>query len=124
MATYLELKAQAQKLFEQAEGQRKKDVAGALESIVKAMSDFEIRLEELFDHLKASGFKAASKRQGAKPRAKTAGKRKGAAKVPSKVAARFQNPPTGETWSGRGRAPAWIRVAEENGKSRDKFLIK
>ncbi len=116
METYLKLKEQAQKLFEQAEEQRKIDVADALKSIVKTMADFEISLEELFDHLKASGFSAAANRRGARPRAKAAGK--------SKIAAKFQNLATGETWSGRGRAPAWIRVAEERGKSRDKFLIK
>lgn len=36
------------------------------------------------------------------------------------VEAKYQNPETGETWSGRGRAPAWIKDA----KNRDKFLIK
>jgi DNA-binding protein H-NS len=36
------------------------------------------------------------------------------------VEAKYQNPETGETWSGRGRAPAWIKSAR-NG---EKFLIK
>jgi len=36
------------------------------------------------------------------------------------VEAKYQNPESGETWSGRGRAPAWIKDA----KNRDKFLIK
>lgn len=36
------------------------------------------------------------------------------------VAAKYQNPRTGETWSGRGRAPAWIKDVA----NRDKFLIK
>lgn len=36
------------------------------------------------------------------------------------VAAKFRDPETGETWTGRGRAPAWIKDA----KNRDKFLIK
>ena len=33
------------------------------------------------------------------------------------VPAKYRDPKTGATWSGRGRAPAWI------GKNRDKFLI-
>ncbi|MBN6205593.1 H-NS histone family protein [Ralstonia mannitolilytica] len=33
------------------------------------------------------------------------------------VAPTYQDPQTGATWSGRGRAPAWF------GKNRDKFLI-
>jgi DNA-binding protein H-NS len=36
------------------------------------------------------------------------------------VAAKYHNPETGETWSGRGRAPGWIKSA----RSREKFLIK
>lgn len=34
------------------------------------------------------------------------------------VAAKYRDPKTGETWSGRGRAPAWIA-----GKDKTKFLI-
>ncbi|WP_439709419.1 H-NS histone family protein [Cupriavidus pauculus] len=30
---------------------------------------------------------------------------------------RYRDPKTGKTWSGRGRAPAWI------GKKRERFLI-
>ena len=36
------------------------------------------------------------------------------------VEPKYQNPETGETWSGRGRSPAWIKDV----KNRDKFLIK
>ncbi|PRG59025.1 H-NS histone [Burkholderia multivorans] len=35
------------------------------------------------------------------------------------VAAKYQDPKTGLTWSGRGRAPGWIK-----GKNRDRFLIQ
>lgn len=35
------------------------------------------------------------------------------------IEAKYQNPKTSKTWSGRGRAPGWIRDA----KNRDRFLI-
>lgn len=35
------------------------------------------------------------------------------------IAPKYRNPKTGETWSGMGRAPVWIRDA----KNRDRFLI-
>lgn len=35
-----------------------------------------------------------------------------------KVAAKYRNPATGETWTGRGKAPKWI-----DGKDRSKFSI-
>ena len=36
-----------------------------------------------------------------------------------KVAAKFRDPETGKTWSGRGREPTWIK-----GKNREKFKIQ
>jgi DNA-binding protein H-NS len=30
------------------------------------------------------------------------------------VEAKYKNPETGETWSGRGRAPAWLEGANKN----------
>ncbi len=35
------------------------------------------------------------------------------------VPAKYRNPKTGETWSGRGRAPLWIA-----GRNRNRFLIQ
>ena len=37
----------------------------------------------------------------------------------TKVAAKYRDPETGKTWTGRGVAPKWIA-----GKDRDTFLIK
>ena len=44
------------------------------------------------------------------------------ARAPARSAppAKYRDPKTGATWSGRGRAPGWIAKA----KSRDKFLIE
>jgi DNA-binding protein H-NS len=38
------------------------------------------------------------------------------------VAAKYRSP-TGDEWSGRGRTPKWLQMAEAEGKSRDDFLI-
>ncbi|WP_207538064.1 H-NS histone family protein [Sabulicella rubraurantiaca] len=32
--------------------------------------------------------------------------------------------PGGELWSGRGRMPRWLQVAQADGKSKDDFLIR
>ena len=45
------------------------------------------------------------------------------AKAPSAVKAKYRNPVTGETWSGRGIAPRWVQDAERAGKARESFLI-
>lgn len=39
-------------------------------------------------------------------------------KSASKVAAKYRDPATGQTWTGRGKAPKWI-----DGKDRAQFLI-
>lgn len=36
----------------------------------------------------------------------------------SKVAAKYRDPATGQTWTGRGKAPKWI-----DGKDRSQFVI-
>ena len=49
---------------------------------------------------------------------KTRSKREGA---PVKIKYRS---PTGEGWSGRGRAPVWLREAEDQGHNREEYLVK
>lgn len=36
-------------------------------------------------------------------------------------AVRYRNPETGQTWSGRGRAPKWLTLAEQQGRGREDF---
>ncbi len=40
-----------------------------------------------------------------------------------KVAAKYRNPVTGETWTGRGLKPKWLAQALTEGKSLDEFLL-
>jgi DNA-binding protein H-NS len=46
--------------------------------------------------------------------------RKGGA---GKVAAKFRNPATGDTWSGRGLQPNWLKAALAGGAALDDFRI-
>jgi DNA-binding protein H-NS len=82
-----------------------------IDAILQAMLQYDISIKELG----AAGngrLHAAAKGRGR------------AARKPSKVAPKYRNPKTGETWSGRGRAARWIVEAEKEGKSRDRFLIR
>ena len=47
-----------------------------------------------------------------------------ARKKPAKVSAKFRDPATGKTWSGRGMTPVWLREYEEQGKKRTQFAVK
>lgn len=46
-----------------------------------------------------------------------------AARAGGKVVARYRDPATGQTWSGRGLRPRWLVRAIEDGKTLDEFLI-
>jgi len=50
------------------------------------------------------------------------GKKKARKKM-AKVAAKYRDPKTGATWSGRGAPAGWISEYEKKGKKRDQFLI-
>lgn len=95
MATYKELIAQKAKLEEQIETARAKELEAVIQQVRQTVAEYGLSAEDL----------------GLAPRR---GRRAGAkAPVPPK----YRDPKTGATWSGRGRAPAWI------GKNRDRFLI-
>ena len=57
-----------------------------------------------------------------RPDGKARSPRKGATAAPPAV--KYRNPETGETWSGRGRMPKWLALAEQDGRGRDEFLAK
>jgi DNA-binding protein H-NS len=95
MASYKDLQSQIEKLQKQAEQARDKEVAAVVAQIRALMADYGIQGSDL-------GLSVKRKRKSGVPA------------VP-----KFQNPQTGETWTGRGRAPKWIE-----GKDRAKFTIK
>jgi len=64
-------------------GAHKKEAAAALERVREAVAEFGFTPDDVF------------------------AKRRKDAGVP--VAPKYRNPETGETWSGRGRAPHWIK---------------
>jgi len=41
-----------------------------------------------------------------------------------KVPAKYRHPVTGDTWSGRGKLPIWLRAEELKGGDRKSFLIQ
>jgi DNA-binding protein H-NS len=40
-----------------------------------------------------------------------------------KVAAKYRDPTTGQTWTGRGLKPKWLQAALSGGKSLDDFAL-
>lgn len=96
MTSYAEYVEQIAKLQSLAEAARKDELSGAIKTIKDLMQLHGITVDDL-----AGGSRA-------KP-----------AKAKSTVAAQFKNPESGETWTGRGRAPRWL-----DGKDKEQFRIK
>jgi DNA-binding protein H-NS len=95
MASYAEYVEQIAKLQSLAETARKDEINGAIQKIKELMQLHGVTVADL-----SSGTRA-------KP-----------AKAKGTVAAQFKNPETGETWTGRGRAPRWLA-----GQDKEQFRI-
>lgn len=105
MATYRELKSQAETLLAQAEELRKKELTAAIADIKAKMQEFGISVEML---------RGESKKPGA-PAGKGKGKR---AAVPVKYRDNL-----GNQWTGRGIKPKWLQKALAEGAKLEQFAI-
>ncbi len=109
MPTLKSVRAQIEKLKNEEQRLLEAAMAGSVSKVKKLMASLGVTLE----HLGGSVTSAVSKAVGSKPAAKkTRAKRAGVG------AAKYRDPATGATWSGFGRAPAWIA----NAANRDEFL--
>lgn len=98
MPTYKQLLAEKEKLEAQLEEARQTEVAAVIAQIQSLMEEYGLSADDI-----------VPRRRG-RPR-------KSAAQGGPAAAPKYRDPKTGKTWSGRGRAPAWL------GKNRDRFLI-
>jgi DNA-binding protein H-NS len=99
MATYLELKAQAETLLRQAEEARLAELQTVLDEVRARVAEYGLTPEQVFGRKRAV--------------------RKDAGTKATASIAKYRDPKTGTTWSGRGREPSWIK-----GKKRERFLIE
>lgn len=103
MGTLENLKVKIARLQAQAEAITKQQLSKTLAQIHGLMDRDGVTIADIEAHI---GNKSGRKLAGAKA-------------ATTSVGAKYQDPKTGATWSGRGRAPAWIA----NAKDRNKFLI-
>lgn len=101
MATYKQLLAQKEALEVQLAEVRANEVASVIDQIRALMQQYGLTVEDI---------------QGKRRRGRPVGS--GAAKADKEpLPPKYRDPKTGKTWSGRGRAPAWL------GKNASRFLI-
>ncbi len=104
MKTYSALKAQIDKLEKQAAAIRQKEVSKVVAELKKTIAEYELSAADL-------GLTGVAR--------KTPGRKVRHAGTATVGVAKYRNAQTGETWTGRGRPPAWIAGAED----REAFLI-
>ncbi len=101
MASLKDLIAQKEALEQEIERTRRKDRADAIAKVRALMDEYGLSSADI-----------AAKR-APKP-AKTAGR---------KVAAKYRNAATGDTWSGRGLQPKWLKAALAGGRKLGDFAV-
>ncbi|HET8743975.1 MAG TPA: H-NS histone family protein [Ramlibacter sp.] len=106
MATYQELKEQAEKLLAEAERVREQEIAEAIADIKRKIDLYGLTAVDLGLARNTGG------PGGARPKA--------AKSAPIKYRG-----PNGETWSGgRGRKPQWVVQALKEGRNLEDFAVK
>lgn len=103
MATYKQLMAEKAALEAKLVEVRAAEVSGVIEKIQGLMADYGLTADDI----------SAKRRRGRPAKAAASAVTEKAALPP-----KYLDPKTGKTWSGRGRAPAWL------GKNPKRFLIE
>lgn len=101
MASLQELLAQKEALDREIDQTKKQERSEAIRQVRELMSQY--------------GLTSADLAIRNTPKAKT--------EPSKKVAAKFRNSATGETWSGRGLQPKWLKAAVASGKKLSDFAI-
>ncbi|WP_294638290.1 H-NS histone family protein [uncultured Aquabacterium sp.] len=99
-----ELARQAAELEKQLQEARRAERAGVIAQIKSMMAEHGLSVADL-------GAKAGGKGSA------------GGATAGRKVAPKYRNADTGETWTGRGLQPKWIQAAIASGKKLEDFAI-
>lgn len=92
-----ELLAQREQLEKAIADARQAEIAGAVSTVRALVAEHGLTVQDIFPGRSGKG---------------TSGK------SASKVAPKYRDPSTGQTWTGRGKAPKWI-----DGKNREQFAI-
>ncbi len=95
--SYKELLQQREALELAIAQARQNEISAAVSKVRELVAEFGLTAQDIFPG-------RASKSGNTKPA--------------SKVAAKYRDPATGQTWTGRGKAPKWIE-----GRDRTPFLI-
>lgn len=111
--TIAELEAQRAELDAKIAAAKAESMAGAIAAVKSLMESSGVTLEMLGGR-KARAPRAAAADAKSKQSRSTKG---------GKVAAKYRNSATGETWSGRGLKPNWLRAELMKGATLESFAV-
>ncbi len=98
--SYKELLKQREALEQAIATARAQELAEAIGKARELVAEFGLTVQDVF------------------PAGRSAAKSAGKSSAGGKVAPKYRDPATGQTWTGRGKAPKWI-----DGKERAQYLI-
>jgi DNA-binding protein H-NS len=115
-----DLLAQKAALEKQIADFQKEKRGDAIAKVKALMAEYGLTAADIAGAKVAAKVAAKAPAPAAAPAAAPAKKSKAAGK---KVAAKYRNPATGDTWSGRGLKPKWLVAAMATGKTLADFSI-
>lgn len=104
MSTVAELMAQKAEIEKKIADAQREERASAIAQVRSLMAQYGLTVADL------------ASRSASAPRAATG-------KAVSKVAAKYRDAVTGNTWSGRGLKPNWLKAALDGGKILADFAV-
>ena len=125
-----QIRAQIAKLREREKALLQKEAVGVIARIREAIEHYGITPDQIFGEADVSAKAPRSTKRGAAASStgqvrKTRGVKVARQSSPvkgTKVAVKYRDE-AGNTWTGRGSQPRWIRAALETGKRLEDFLI-
>ncbi|MEY4295124.1 MAG: hypothetical protein RLY82_812 [Pseudomonadota bacterium] len=131
MQTFEQIQAQIVDLQKQAETMRKQAVSAAVKEVKRLVNLYSLSIADLGLAASASTKKAAT---ALKAKATKAGKpakavkavrvaKKAAGDKRAAVAPKYRDNETGQTWTGRGKAPTWLATRLAAGATKEQFKI-
>ena len=115
MNNLVDIQSQIEKLQKQAQQIKTKEFAKTVQDIKEKMRAFGITVKDLQSAKSPRGTKSldASTKKPRKASSKMAG---------SKVAAKYRNA-EGQSWTGRGLMPRWLKALVDEGRTKEEFLV-
>lgn len=110
--TYEQIQKRIETLQREAEVLRRKEVAGVVARIKEAIAAYGLTAADL-------GLAGGSSRAAKPPKARAV---KAAKRPASKVAVKYRDA-DGNTWTGRGLQPRWLKAALAAGKKLEDFKV-